>query len=687
MSLASPYQEHYYIADGETTSFSFGEYFSAPASANVKCIIYFEDGTSCVPSFNVDITTGYIDIIALTTPDGQVLNAPPAGSSVRVFRDTPEQQNITASQLQNYTAKQLEKIFDSIVAMIQENTYTTEHKTLRLTETQRDVFLAFLKEANDDALLYWDNETKTIVPTDFVRQDVVRMAGGLFFRAKNDSQLRPYLEWSINGQTDWNSLNLWVPVDTANEAKATADEALDLAQSVQSTLSGHLGNTNNPHETSLGNLTDTDFTNLSAGNFIMFDGLKWKNVFSTVAMFWGDMQGDIFNQTDLVAEFAKKVNKSGDTMTGDLSFQYNANNPVLRIIQSGQDTNHLRFINNSYASQSVSFDLTQAAIHPLVTGRGHLGTSDIHFGDAHIDKVYTPIINNGYDISVPETNSADTFALKSQVDDAANSGEQLYTTGVWFAKMYSASVVPTGAEYDGKNYADFSQVDNDNNPIVVIYEGQSGSWVEIARITPPANHVAYLTITSKIWDIAEQTDQQGGEVLWSYNQKTFTPYPKIVRVLNQANTDLSNLTSTGKANISTQGTYDPNETYNAGTVGEAITGKADTSLDNVSAGIDFVVESQFPTAENNYTWYRKYKSGWVEQGGRQTGATSGSVSVSLPVTMADANYFVQVTSTDKSLFGSGSPDTTTQVTMETRGHDYSVQPCKCVWQVSGMSAS
>ena len=30
---------------------------------------------------------------------------------------------------------------------------------------------------------------------------------------------------------------------------------------------------------------------------------------------------------------------------------------------------------------------------------------------------------------------------------------------------------------------------------------------------------------------------------------------------------------------------------------------------------DWVVESQLPTAENNYTWYRKYKSGWVEMGG------------------------------------------------------------------------
>lgn len=30
---------------------------------------------------------------------------------------------------------------------------------------------------------------------------------------------------------------------------------------------------------------------------------------------------------------------------------------------------------------------------------------------------------------------------------------------------------------------------------------------------------------------------------------------------------------------------------------------------------DYVIEWQTPTADNNYTWYRKYKSGWVEQGG------------------------------------------------------------------------
>ena len=42
--------------------------------------------------------------------------------------------------------------------------------------------------------------------------------------------------------------------------------------------------------------------------------------------------------------------------------------------------------------------------------------------------------------------------------------------------------------------------------------------------------------------------------------------------------------------------------------------KADTALSNVLANIDYVVESKFPTADDP-TWYRVYKSGWLEQGG------------------------------------------------------------------------
>ena len=157
-----------------------------------------------------------------------------------------------------------------------------------------------------------------------------------------------------------------------------------------------------------------------------------------------------------------------------------------------------------------------------------IGSATKRFKDLYIARVITGVINNGYDIAVPVTTGPDRLALKSEVDDAANSGTQLYTTGVWYAKMYAGTTPPSSAEVEGRNYADFSQVDGNGDPIIVIYTYTSGAWAETATITPPANYNGYITITSKIWDISEQSGQQGGQVLWFYNTKTFTPYPKII---------------------------------------------------------------------------------------------------------------------------------------------------------------
>lgn len=72
---------------------------------------------------------------------------------------------------------------------------------------------------------------------------------------------------------------------------------------------------------------------------------------------------------------------------------------------------------------------------------------------------------------------------------------------------------------------------------------------------------------------------------------------------------------------------------------------ANTNIDELSSfrnGVwDYVVESQAPTANNNHTWYRKYKSGWVEQGGHVT--VSGTISetnvrITFPVEMANTQY-------------------------------------------------
>lgn len=60
------------------------------------------------------------------------------------------------------------------------------------------------------------------------------------------------------------------------------------------------------------------------------------------------------------------------------------------------------------------------------------------------------------------------------------------------------------------------------------------------------------------------------------------------------------------------------------------------------ATADYVIENQIPTAENNYTWYRKYKSGWVEQGGYLPAPQSSSVTISFPVEMATNIYSISV---------------------------------------------
>ena len=80
-----------------------------------------------------------------------------------------------------------------------------------------------------------------------------------------------------------------------------------------------------------------------------------------------------------------------------------------------------------------------------------------------------------------------------------------------------------------------------------------------------------------------------------------------------------------------------------------ITGNHTTSigtLDTRTTGLlDYVVESQQPTSANNYTWYRKYKSGWIEQGGtidKTTNQQDCSAMITFPVEMADIFYSVSL---------------------------------------------
>ena len=107
----------------------------------------------------------------------------------------------------------------------------------------------------------------------------------------------------------------------------------------------------------------------------------------------------------------------------------------------------------------------------------------------------------------------------------------------------------------------------------------------------------------------------------------------------------------------------------------------------VDKGFD-IVEFQEPTADNNYTWYKKYRNGWVEQGGYRTSVSNTIITLLIP--MADTNYTL-IKTINNDYQGNGNSVTwgsatavkisTTQIRLnQTNGGDMQS------WQVSGMAA-
>lgn len=209
-----------------------------------------------------------------------------------------------------------------------------------------------------------------------------------------------------------------------------------------------------------------------------------------------------------------------------------------------------------------------------------------------VDGIITPTINNGSTLIVP--NKTGTLATKDEVDLAANSGRMITNQGVWYAKMYSASEVPTAD--NGTTYADFSQVDAQDNPIIVIYDRVNDAWVQRETIIPPTEYDGYVAITNKIWDIPEQAGQQGGRILWNHQSKEFTPYPQIISFEN------ANLTG-----ISTAPTPTDDSPSNQIANKEYV----DNHSGSNGASLPFFTPIRFSSKPNDVSWVNSANYSWL----------------------------------------------------------------------------
>lgn len=107
-----------------------------------------------------------------------------------------------------------------------------------------------------------------------------------------------------------------------------------------------------------------------------------------------------------------------------------------------------------------------------------------------------------------------------------------------------------------------------------------------------------------------------------------------------------------------------------------------------------VVEFQAPTAANNYTWYRKYADGWVEQGGyyafNASRASTAQVA-NLPIEMQDTNYsvYLQIKSSAHNYQNGSGPvllsQATTSISVQMNDEGSSTLD-GFYWRVSGMAA-
>lgn len=137
---------------------------------------------------------------------------------------------------------------------------------------------------------------------------------------------------------------------------------------------------------------------------------------------------------------------------------------------------------------------------------------------------------------------------------------------------------------------------------------------------------------------------------------------------------------------------------NVGAITEALNNKVDLVNGVPQDAVDYVVAMQRPTADNNYMWYRKYKSGWVEQGGVFTNTASSAKfnSISLPIAMGSTNYVVNTTCASTYTSANSSShayamekgavvNNLTTTAFEVFTQDSS-SGSKVLWQVSGMAA-
>ena len=158
----------------------------------------------------------------------------------------------------------------------------------------------------------------------------------------------------------------------------------------------------------------------------------------------------------------------------------------------------------------------------------------------------------------------------------------------------------------------------------------------------------------------------------TYNTEDYEGAGSIGELLEAGKLDYISLTAYATA-ISTKGWCDK--------IGWDGTGTTSFRVPTLTPR-NYIVKVQEPTAENNYTWYRLYADGWVEQGGY-----GKNTAITLPIEMALATQYTAIVQYNP-VDGDISNGAITVINKSSTGftvYRYSTGTDEFSWQVSGMS--
>lgn len=263
---------------------------------------------------------------------------------------------------------------------------------------------------------------------------------------------------------------------------------------------------------------------------------------------------------------------------------------------------------------------------------------------------------------------------KNQVYNTIQTDTSLYYSQLAREWAIRTNDKVAGLEYSAKYYSQKTKADSEaalaeiNNTIstaksdLASQTSQAIDSIDAEGRLQIAQAAAQVTLAAEQAQLAADSVQQANNILSGC-----------------ANINFSNITDSAKTVIKENGGvwgYIQGEINDQSDLAEELANKTDLDLSNCTR--PYVIE----TYVNGTSGYRVYSDGWCMQWGKSNGI-SGRETITLTKAYNSTNFTVLATAYTDNFYGTSQIVSNSSIWLESRGHDYTVQPCFVRWLTMG----